>query len=69
MKKKRKLSTSKYKINPIYNNFNKNNSKIKEKESIEIDKTISINDKKDGKNNVLNIYNVENFSIIKKNTK
>ena len=68
LKKKRKLSTSKYKINPIYNNFNKNNSKIKEKESIEIDKTISINDKKDGKNNVLNISNVENFSIIN-NTK
>jgi hypothetical protein len=64
LKKKRKLSTSKYKINPIYNNFNKNNSKIKKKESIEINKTNDINDKKGGKKDILKISNVEYFSII-----
>ena len=62
LNKKRKLSTSKYKINPIYNEFNKNNSI-----SIEIDNNNEINDKKGGKKDVLNISNVDNFSIINKN--
>ena len=66
LQKKRNLSTSKYKISK---NFNKNNSKIKEKESIEIGKTNDINDKKGGKKDILIISNVENFSIINEKCK
>ena len=62
LNKKRKLSTSKYKINPIYNEFNKNNSLF-----IEIDSNNEINNKKNEKKEVLNISNVDNFSIINKN--
>ena len=61
LQKKRKLSSSKYKI---YKNFNKNNSKIKENESIEIGKTNDVIDKKGGKKGFLMVSNVENFSII-----
>ena len=63
LQKKRKLST---KIYRNYKNFNKNKSKIKEKDSIEIDKTNDINDKKGEKKEVLSISNVNNFSIINK---
>ena len=63
LQKKRKLST---KIYRNYKNFNKNKSKIKEKDSIEIDKTNDINDKKGEKKEVLIISNVDNFSIINK---
>ena len=63
LQKKRKLST---KIYRKYKNFNKNKSKIKEKDSIEIDKTNDINDKKGEKKEVLIISNVDNFSIINK---
>ena len=69
LNKKRKLSTSKYKIYPVYNNFNKNNSKIKKKKSIEIDKINDINDEKGLKKEILNISHVENFSIINKESK
>jgi hypothetical protein len=62
LNKKRKLSTSKYKIYPIYNEFNKNNSLF-----IEIDSNNEINNKRGEKKDVLNISNVENFSIVNKN--
>ena len=64
LNKKRKLSASKCKKYPIYNKFNaikdKNNFKI----SIEIDNTSEINDKIDGKKDILHISNIDNFSII-----
>jgi hypothetical protein len=64
LNKKRKLSASKCKKYSIYNKFNaikdKNNFKI----SIEIDNTSEINDKIDGKKDILHISNIDNFSII-----
>jgi len=63
LKKKRKRSN---KIYRNYKNFNKNKSKIKEKEYTEIDKTNEINDKKGGEKGILSISNIESFSIINK---